>query len=85
MSICDLYLAAAIVTAGIRTTHTSTLSRRVYFHFPKDEGLLTRIKQDYMARSLQIDALSYADQIKSMKALCAELIKTGNNHISHHG
>lgn len=73
VTLCDLYLAAALNTAGIKHSQTSVVSKRVYFHFPKDDGLLTRIRREYMSRTLQIDALSFADQIKSLKSLCAEL------------
>lgn len=72
---CDLYLAACLVTAQVKFSNTSVLNNRVYFHFNNDEGMVDRIKREYLARQLQIDALSYSDNIKSLKSFCAEILK----------
>lgn len=72
---CDLYLAACLVTAHVKFSNTSVLNSRVYFHFNNDEGMVDRIKREYLARQLQIDALSYSDNIKSLKSYCAEILK----------
>ena len=75
-SLCDMYLAAALVVAGLPMVNTTVLSNRVYFHFNKNDELISRIKHDFLARPLPIDALTYSDQLKSLKSLCAEILHT---------
>ena len=74
VQLCDLYLASCLVTAGVKMIKTSIVSNRVYFHFDRENEMLTRVKQDYLARNLQIDALTLVDNVKSLKSLCAELL-----------
>jgi hypothetical protein len=74
VQLCDLYLASCLVSAGVKMLKTSIVNNRVYFHFDRENEMLTRIKQDYLARNLQIDALTLVDNIKSFKSLCAELL-----------
>ena len=73
--ICDLYMAACLVTAQVKFHNTSVVNNRIYFHFNNDEGMVDRIKREYLARQLQIDALSFSDNIKSLKSYCAEILK----------
>ena len=72
---CDLYMAAGLVTANIKYYTTSVLSGRVYFHFKNEDGSLDKIKRDYLSRTLNVDALTYSDNVKSLKSFCAELLK----------
>lgn len=72
---CDLYLASCLVTLGIRYHTTSVVSSRVYFHFKNEEGSVDKVKGEYLSRSLQVDALTYSDHVKSLKSFCAELLR----------
>ena len=72
---CDLYMAAGLVTANVRYHTTSVLSGRVYFHFKNEDGSVDKVKRDYLSRMLTVDALTYSDNVKSLKSFCAELLK----------
>ena len=71
---CDLYLASFLVTAGCKTVKNQTDNRRVYFYFDNKDGMVDRLKTDYMTRNAMVNALSYADNVKALKSLCAELM-----------
>lgn len=70
-STCDLYLAAFYVTAGMKMIdqYRDKTSRRVYFIFDKNEMLID-LKVKYYKRDAKIDALTFSDNIKSLKSLC---------------
>lgn len=70
---CDLYLAAFFATAGCPIKSTSRDTKKVYFFFESTE-VLDRLKSAYFLRQGKIDALSYADTVKSLKSLCASII-----------
>jgi Domain of unknown function (DUF5659) len=70
---CDLYLAAFFVSVGCNVTKTSREGKKVYFLFDKSE-LIEQLKMDYFTRQAKVDALTYADNIKSLKSLCASII-----------
>ena len=70
---CDLYLAAFFATAGCPIKSTSRDTKKVYFLFENTE-VLDRLKSAYFLRQGKIDALSYADTVKSLKSLCASII-----------
>jgi len=70
---CDLYLAAFFATAGCPIKKTPLESRKVYFLF-EDNSLLTKLRSNYYLRQASVDALTYSDQIKSLKSLCASLL-----------
>ena len=72
---CDLYLAAGLVTANVKYHTTSVLSGRVYFHFNNEDGVVDKVRREYLSRSCQVDALTYSDNVKSLKSFCAELLK----------
>lgn len=68
---CDLYLAAFFLSAGSRMIKSfrEQKSKRVYFIFEKNP-IITDLKLNYFSREAKIDALTYADNIKSLKSLC---------------
>lgn len=74
---CDLYLAATMVTAGMRYEEPEVSQGRVYFSFSNDEGQVTDIRKKYLSRSLQVDALTMGDNVRSLKSLCAEMTRKG--------
>ena len=74
---CDLYLAAFLSSAGCKIEKTNRDDRRVFFYFEENK-IVEKLKADYYLRQAKIDALTYADNIKSMKSLCASII---NNEI----
>jgi len=74
-STCDLYLAAFFLSAGsrmIRSTRDSK-SKRVYFVFEKNP-IIVELKLNYFSRTAKIDALTFADNIKSLKSLCHNIV-----------
>jgi hypothetical protein len=68
---CDLYLSAFFLTAGAKMVRSSRdmKTRRVYFVFEKNP-IMTELKVKYFSREAKIDALTFADNIKSLKSLC---------------
>lgn len=74
-STCDLYLAAFFMSAGCQmvTANREQKSKRVYFVFEKNPILMDlRIK--YFSREAKVPALTYADNIKSLKSLCHNIL-----------
>jgi hypothetical protein len=72
---CDLYLAAFFLSAGSRMVkHERDIkSKRVYFFFEKNP-MLNDLKVNYFSRQAKVDALTFADNIKSLKSLCHNLL-----------
>lgn len=72
---CDLYLAASLVTAGLRYDSADVSQGRVYFTFSNEEGQVAELRRKYLSRSLVVDALTMGDNVKSLKSLCVELTR----------
>ena len=70
---CDLYLAAFFTSAGCQIKETTRDARKVYFLFD-NIVLVDKLKVDYFTRNAKVDALTYADNIKSLKSLCHNII-----------
>lgn len=68
---CDLYLAAFFMAAGCRMLKAArdTRNRRVFFVFEKSP-IVQELRLTYFSRDAKVPALSYADNIKSLKSLC---------------
>jgi hypothetical protein len=68
---CDLYLAAFFLSLGCKMTRAArdAKTRRVYFIFEKNP-LINDMKVKYFSRDGKVDALTFADNIKSLKSLC---------------
>lgn len=68
---CDLYLAAFFLSAGceMRDSIRDQKTKRVYFIFEK-HPTLKDLKLNYFSRKAKIDALTFADNVKSLKSLC---------------
>lgn len=64
----DLYFAAYLKVAGVPFIETVRESGRVYFIFDPTNGMRD-LKNQYYNRTAKVPALSYADEIKVMKAL----------------
>lgn len=64
----DLYFAAYLRVAGVPFVDTQREGPRVHFVFEKMEGLRD-LKAQYFNRMAKVPALTYADEIKNMKAL----------------
>ena len=64
----DLYYAAYLKVAGCMLKGTESEGRRVFFIFEKTE-MIPDLKQQYFNRTSKVPALTYADEIRSMKAL----------------
>jgi len=70
---CDLYLAAFLATAGSTMKKTTRDAKKVFFHF-EDNEIIQKLRDSYFMRQAPIDALSHADNIKSLKSLCASIM-----------
>jgi hypothetical protein len=66
---CDLYLAAFYVASGYKMISHDRDGSRIYFAFENDDNL-SKLRNDYFARSAMVAASVYADAIKSLKNLC---------------
>jgi len=68
---CDLYLAAFFLSAGCKIDESirDKKTKRVYFHFEKNP-LVSELRLKYYSREAKIDALTFADNVKSLKSLC---------------
>lgn len=77
-STCDLYLASFFISCGCRMTshERDPRSRRVYFIFEKNP-LIQDLKVNYFSRQAKVEALNFADNIKSLKSLCHNLVNEG--------
>jgi hypothetical protein len=70
---CDLYLAAFFATSGCPVKSTTRDAKKVYFFF-ENSDIVDKLKSAYFLRQGKIDALSYADNVKSLKSLCASIL-----------
>ena len=68
---CDLYLASFFQSTGVKMLKAvrDLKTRRVYFIFEKNETM-HELRLSYFSREAKVDALTYADNIKSLKSLC---------------
>ena len=64
----DLYYAAYLKVAGVMLDGCVREEGRVFFVFESTEAS-SDLKQQYFNRTSKVPALSYADEIRSMKAL----------------
>ena len=68
----DLYLAAYLKVSGVPFIEAQRSADRVYFVFENIEGLRD-LKNGYYNRSLKVSALSFTDEIRTMKTLTHSL------------
>ena len=73
LKICDMYLAASLIALGCQMLRYQVDNRRVFFFLENKEGRAQEMVQEYLARRLQVDALTLVDNVKSLKSLCGEL------------
>jgi len=64
----DLYYAAYLRVAGVPFIETQRDGKRVFFIFENSDAL-RELKNQYFNRTAKVVALSYADEVKAMKAL----------------
>lgn len=64
----DLYFAAYLKVAGVPFLGTEQEGRKVFFIFERTE-FLPDLKNEYFNRTARVPALSFVDEIRSMKAL----------------
>ena len=72
---CDLYLAAFFISTGCKMdkSERDMKTRRVYFIFEKNP-LMQELKLKYFSREAKVDALTFADNVKSLKSLCHNIL-----------
>lgn len=64
----DLYYAAYLKVAGVVFVETAREGGRVFFLFEAQDGL-RELRNQYYSRVAKVPALTYADEIKTMKTL----------------
>jgi len=64
----DLYFAAYLKVAGVEFCGTTKEGNRVFFLFTPTEGM-SDLKTQYFNRYAKVSALTYADEVRSMKGL----------------
>jgi len=64
----DLYYAAYLRVAGVVLAETVREGSRVFFVFEHSPNIRD-LKTEYFNRKAKVPALTYADEIRSMKAL----------------
>jgi len=74
---CDLYLAAFFLSTGCKMVRSSRdlKTKRVYFVFEKNP-LMNELKVKYFSREAKVDALTFADNVKSLKSLCHNVMSS---------
>jgi len=65
----DIYFAAYLKVAGVEFVGTEREGQRVLFVFSAPEGSMRDLKNQYFNRTAKVVALSYADEVKTMKSL----------------
>lgn len=66
----DLYYAAYLRVAGVSFVGTAHEGNRVFFLFEEDGPVSIReLKQQYYNRTSKVAALTYADEVRVVKAL----------------
>jgi hypothetical protein len=76
---CDLYKAAFFASAGckMQDQFRDKTSKRVYFVFEKTE-IMSDLEMRYFKRDAKVDALTFGDNVKSLKSLCHNVKKIGS-------
>lgn len=64
----DLYFSAYLKTAGVHFLGTEKEGQKVFFIFQKTD-MIRDLKREYFNRTARIPALSFVDEIRSMKSL----------------
>ena len=64
----DLYFAAYLKTTGMELLKTEMVGRKVIFVFEK-KSTFKELKREYFNRSSRVPALTFVDEIRSMKSL----------------
>lgn len=66
----DLYFAAYLKVASVTLKELRRDGKRVFFVFVfESEGMFKSLKDDYFMDRAKVPALTYAQAVKSMKAL----------------
>jgi hypothetical protein len=66
----DLYFAAALMAAHVPLKRHERVDGRIRFVFDDVANSVPDMRHDYHNHILQIDALTFADHIRSLKSLC---------------
>ena len=64
----DLYFSAYLKAAGVRFVGTEKEGNKVFFIFEKTD-MIRDLKREYFNRTARIPALSFVDELRSMKSL----------------
>ena len=74
---CDLYLAAFFISLGCKMIKPERDNRnhRVNFVFEKNP-MMNEMKVKYFSRDGKVDALTFADNVKSLKSLCHNVLSS---------
>ena len=64
----DIYYAAYLKVAGVPFVEAVRIDGRVYFIFETVDGIRS-LKNEYFQRIAKVPALTYADEVRTMKQL----------------
>lgn len=64
----DLYFASFLKTVGVPLLGTEVEGKKISFVFA-DSGTIKELKKEYFNRTAIVPALTFVDEIRSMKAL----------------
>jgi len=64
----DLYYAAYLKVAGVVFLDTEKEGHRIFFVFENNNSI-KELKKEYFNRTSRVPALTYADEIRTMKSL----------------
>lgn len=74
----DLYLAAALIVTGHTPSQLIARDHRTIFTFAPSADIRA-IVEDYYRRNLQVDALAYAEAVRSAKSAAVNIAKSGRD------
>jgi hypothetical protein len=70
----DLYFAAYLKASQVPLLETERKDRQVIFVFDNSLNMIKDLKTQYYNRTSKLPALTYADEIRSMKSLTHEIL-----------
>jgi hypothetical protein len=76
LNTCDLHLSCFLIASGCQLKNYSRdkASQRVYFLFDESVKDPYKMREEYFAGIAVVNALKFANELKSLKALCHSLI-----------
>ena len=76
LNTCDLALSSYLIASGcaLKSYARDPKSQRVYFTLSNEEQDPHTLRELYFSGEATVNALKFAEQLKSLKALCHSII-----------